>query len=300
MEEAHKSSDHPPNPAEPCTTLHDSRCTGQNIDSYGPDYTLNAKVIIFSVIIMFLVIIIVLGLHTYEWWLRHCLCGRRRRGHRRQIQSRYHYRTAALHPGGLDASVLKSLPTFIFDGGAGKDEKDGLGDCPVCLSEFEAGEAGRALPKCGHAFHVECIDMWFQTHSNCPICRSPVQAQSGKKAELAGATAAATQPLSHGSNEGEYSSLNVAPPAELVVVTIEVPPSIEERFMGSREELGSGSEGGGGGNQPKTRDPSTIMDLKFGFQVLRTRVTSLANRSWVLDPDSSKVTGTKFELGPVL
>lgn len=33
---------------------------------------------------------------------------------------------------------------------------------------------GRDLPKCHHGFHVECIDMWLSSHTNCPICRAPV------------------------------------------------------------------------------------------------------------------------------
>ncbi|CAI0466895.1 unnamed protein product [Linum tenue] len=48
-------------------------------------------------------------------------------------------------------------------------------ECAVCLSEFEEKEAGRTLPKCGHSFHTECIDMWFHSHSTCPLCRSPVE-----------------------------------------------------------------------------------------------------------------------------
>lgn len=49
-------------------------------------------------------------------------------------------------------------------------------DCAVCLSEFEEGETGRVLPKCNHSFHIDCIDMWFQSHSTCPLCRAPVEA----------------------------------------------------------------------------------------------------------------------------
>jgi hypothetical protein len=33
----------------------------------------------------------------------------------------------------------------------------------------------RLLPKCNHSFHINCIDMWFHSHSTCPICRSPVE-----------------------------------------------------------------------------------------------------------------------------
>lgn len=47
-------------------------------------------------------------------------------------------------------------------------------ECVICLSVFEDGENGRMLPKCGHAFHVDCIDMWLTSHCSCPICRSPV------------------------------------------------------------------------------------------------------------------------------
>ncbi|XP_020571677.1 putative RING-H2 finger protein ATL21C [Phalaenopsis equestris] len=53
-------------------------------------------------------------------------------------------------------------------GGGGGEETT----CPVCLSEFEEGEAVRYLPECGHCFHVGCIDMWFRWHSTCPVCRS--------------------------------------------------------------------------------------------------------------------------------
>ncbi|KAG6681544.1 hypothetical protein I3842_13G098900 [Carya illinoinensis] len=44
----------------------------------------------------------------------------------------------------------------------------------VCLGEFEEGQWLKHLPNCTHAFHVPCIDTWFQSHSNCPLCRSHV------------------------------------------------------------------------------------------------------------------------------
>lgn len=45
--------------------------------------------------------------------------------------------------------------------------------CVVCLSEFEEGEELRTLPHCMHSFHVPCIDMWLNSHMNCPLCRLP-------------------------------------------------------------------------------------------------------------------------------
>jgi hypothetical protein len=51
---------------------------------------------------------------------------------------------------------------------------DGL-DCAVCLCELEENEKVRLLPNCRHCFHVDCIDMWFLSHSTCPICRTSAQ-----------------------------------------------------------------------------------------------------------------------------
>ncbi|KAJ4881176.1 RING/U-box superfamily protein [Raphanus sativus] len=76
--------------------------------------------------------------------------------------------------GGLDPSVIKSLPTFTFSAATAA-----MIECAVCLSEFEESEPGRVLPSCKHAFHVECIDMWFHSHSSCPLCRSLVEPIAG-------------------------------------------------------------------------------------------------------------------------
>ncbi|KAJ6816763.1 RING-H2 finger protein ATL60-like [Iris pallida] len=78
-----------------------------------------------------------------------------------------------LRPVPLDAAVLGSLPVAVFRSRG--FELDGGGpDCAVCLSELADGEAVRLLPKCGHGFHVGCIDMWFGSNSTCPLCRLPV------------------------------------------------------------------------------------------------------------------------------
>ncbi|KAF8724382.1 hypothetical protein HU200_021415 [Digitaria exilis] len=72
-------------------------------------------------------------------------------------------------PRGLDPAVLAAIPVVIVvDAGAG--------DCAVCLGELEAGEKARALPRCGHRFHVECIDAWFRGNATCPLCRADVAA----------------------------------------------------------------------------------------------------------------------------
>ncbi|XP_021742843.1 E3 ubiquitin-protein ligase ATL6-like [Chenopodium quinoa] len=46
------------------------------------------------------------------------------------------------------------------------------GECVVCLGVFEENEMLRLLPKCGHVFHVDCIDTWLRSHATCPFCRA--------------------------------------------------------------------------------------------------------------------------------
>lgn len=75
---------------------------------------------------------------------------------------------------GLEPAVINSLPIFVYNSKTKEDRPEGL-ECAVCLSEFEENEKGRLLPKCNHSFHIECIDMWFHSHSTCPICRAPVE-----------------------------------------------------------------------------------------------------------------------------
>lgn len=74
---------------------------------------------------------------------------------------------------GLEFSVVHSLPTFQFKKSEGEQEDKGISvECAICLGEFEEGEWLKHLPHCSHSFHVSCIDTWFQSHSNCPLCRS--------------------------------------------------------------------------------------------------------------------------------
>ncbi|XP_011079276.1 RING-H2 finger protein ATL43-like [Sesamum indicum] len=69
---------------------------------------------------------------------------------------------------GINRKVIESLPMFRFSSLMG--QKDGL-ECAVCLNRFEPEEVLRLLPKCKHAFHVECVDTWLDAHSTCPLCR---------------------------------------------------------------------------------------------------------------------------------
>ncbi|KAF8388662.1 hypothetical protein HHK36_025342 [Tetracentron sinense] len=128
------------------------------------------KIMVAAIIILFLVVVLVLFLHLYAKWF----WGRRpdspnANGRRRLVFAPSQDPVFAQRRG-LEPSLIRSLPVLIFNP---QDFKDGL-ECAVCLSELSQGEKARLLPKCNHGFHLDCIDMWFQSHSTCPLCRNPV------------------------------------------------------------------------------------------------------------------------------
>ncbi|CAO2042421.1 unnamed protein product [Urochloa humidicola] len=78
---------------------------------------------------------------------------------------------------GVDAAVLQAMPVTVYcrakdhrGGGAGGEALE----CAVCLAELGDGEAARFLPRCGHGFHAECVDLWLRGHTTCPLCRADV------------------------------------------------------------------------------------------------------------------------------
>ncbi|KAI3828685.1 hypothetical protein L1987_02793 [Smallanthus sonchifolius] len=159
--------------------MSDSRTNRQWPDDQQQDspqsYALSGRIMLASIIILFVVVVVLVLLHLYARWylLRLQLrnVSRRRNRPTRIVFYVDSNRAVPSLAGGLDASVLKSLPVFVYT-----PESDGsLPECAVCLSEFEAGETGRILPKCKHSFHTDCIDMWFGSNSTCPLCRSPVE-----------------------------------------------------------------------------------------------------------------------------
>ncbi|MQL86612.1 hypothetical protein Taro_019169 [Colocasia esculenta] len=85
------------------------------------------------------------------------------------------YGSEAASPGykrrnaGVDLAVVELLPVVPFRG-----RRVGGTECAVCLRRFAASELLRVLPKCMHAFHVGCVDIWLAAHCTCPICRQVV------------------------------------------------------------------------------------------------------------------------------
>ncbi|XP_062220547.1 RING-H2 finger protein ATL13-like [Phragmites australis] len=93
-----------------------------------------------------------------------------------QLQQLFH-----LHDAGVDQAFIDALPVFLYRNVVGGASGQGAGmdpfDCAVCLCEFSPDDQLRLLPKCSHAFHLECIDTWLLSHSTCPLCRRNLLAE---------------------------------------------------------------------------------------------------------------------------
>lgn len=122
------------------------------------------RIMVGVILFMSLVVFIIFLIHVYTKWFlnrrRQDTAGDPDGGTRRKVNAK-----------GLDPLILETIPVVAFDV---NELKDGTLECTICLCEFCEGEKMRFLPKCNHGFHVDCIDMWFQSHSTCPLCRNAI------------------------------------------------------------------------------------------------------------------------------
>ncbi len=47
--------------------------------------------------------------------------------------------------------------------------------CAICQDSFAAHSNRRTLTVCAHAFHMNCIDTWFEQNVHCPVCRHDIR-----------------------------------------------------------------------------------------------------------------------------
>jgi len=69
---------------------------------------------------------------------------------------------------GLDPFIIRSFPVFHYSSATKKNHGT---ECAICLSEFSDEDTVRLITVCRHPFHSNCIDLWFELHKTCPVCR---------------------------------------------------------------------------------------------------------------------------------
>ncbi|EJD02936.1 uncharacterized protein FOMMEDRAFT_146698 [Fomitiporia mediterranea MF3/22] len=90
-------------------------------------------------------------------------------------------RHSATPDGSQTTSPTRRSPTTSGPNGDNPEvmpEAIGRDTCPICIIDFEEGDAIRVLPCEGrHVFHQACVDQWLlELSSSCPICRQDFHA----------------------------------------------------------------------------------------------------------------------------
>jgi hypothetical protein len=93
--------------------------------------------------------------------------------------------------------------------------------CSICLLEFKGADVVRSLPcNVPHIFHRPCIDEWFRTHTECPLCKFNYHSKLAPETPEPGATGAqaegqpvgtAPAPAGGGSSDVEAGSSSRRP-----------------------------------------------------------------------------------------
>ncbi|XP_027336827.1 RING-H2 finger protein ATL5-like [Abrus precatorius] len=111
------------------------------------------------------------------------ICGRLRERLRSrtiyEIESRADIERPEHHANDSEPAFVAAIPTLNFNQEAFRSIQ--CTQCVICLSEYKEKELLRIIPKCGHNFHLSCIDMWLRKQSTCPVCRLPLQNASETK-----------------------------------------------------------------------------------------------------------------------
>ena len=47
--------------------------------------------------------------------------------------------------------------------------------CVICHENINEGQVLRKITKCGHTFHIECLDRWLENKITCPTCRTDIR-----------------------------------------------------------------------------------------------------------------------------
>lgn len=86
---------------------------------------------------------------------------------------------AAPYPG-LDSTIVDTFPTFTYSSVKEYRRAKYSLECAICLLEFEDDHVIRLVKLCCHVFHQDCIDLWFDLHKTCPVCRRNLEVLFGE------------------------------------------------------------------------------------------------------------------------
>ncbi|CAL4965988.1 unnamed protein product [Urochloa decumbens] len=172
-------------------------------------YSFSGRVLLTAVVILAIltVVFVLIRLLLYQFVARGGRGGGLAAGVRRSFGS---FGRSGRH--GLDAAALAALPVTAYRRSKQPDDGEvpssasaastsgsaAATECAVCLSELADGEKVRALPSCGHVFHVECVDAWLRSRTTCPVCRAQVRPSSKQGAAAGDARPSAPAPFGAG------------------------------------------------------------------------------------------------------
>ncbi|KAE8733562.1 Endoribonuclease L-PSP family protein [Hibiscus syriacus] len=74
---------------------------------------------------------------------------------------------------GLSKSCIQKLPMHEFRSTEMIKSRE-ESSCSICIQGLKEGQMTRNLPRCGHKFHMKCIDEWLSRQGTCPMCREHV------------------------------------------------------------------------------------------------------------------------------
>ena len=148
---------------------------------------------------------------------------------------------------------------------AWKAKEGGKAECTVCIDEVKIDDEVIFLP-CKHWFHEECVTMWLKEHNTCPICRTPIEANTGSGAGNRGPTGPSGQ---HGQGSSEASPQGGPPPPP--------PPPFRGRAFGFPILFEARyPEAAGGSDHPARGFPGTSGDRENRWPNVGSRRSSMS------------------------
>jgi hypothetical protein len=73
-------------------------------------------------------------------------------------------------------------------------------NCAICQDAMERGAQIRKINHCGHIFHKECIDAWFDRNVHCPTCRHDIRETNSSQSSQTSQTSQGSQTSNNTTN----------------------------------------------------------------------------------------------------